>query len=93
VTGAFSPLERFMGEADYRRVLSRCVVDGTCSRPDHAPIPEDLTVRLGDPVALRSAQNELLAVLTVEERYRWDFETEARAVFGRPTCSTRWSPR
>jgi sulfate adenylyltransferase len=83
-TGAFSPLDRFMGEADYRRVLSEMrLADGTLYPiPITLPVSEDLCVGLGDQVALRSAKNELLAILTVEERYRWDVETEARAVFG-----------
>jgi sulfate adenylyltransferase len=83
-TGAFSPMDRFIGEADYRRVLSEMrLADGTLFPiPITLPVSEDLPVRPGDQVALRSAKNELLAVLTVEERYRWDFDAEARAVFG-----------
>lgn len=83
-TGAFSPLDRFMGEADYRRVLSEMrLADGTLFPiPITLPVSDDLRVCLGDHIALRSAHNELLGILTVEERYRWDFETETRAVFG-----------
>ncbi|MCL6431554.1 MAG: bifunctional sulfate adenylyltransferase/adenylylsulfate kinase [Anaerolineae bacterium] len=83
-TGAFSPLDRFMGEADYRRVLSDMrLADGTLFPiPVTLPVPSDLPVRSGDLVGLRSPQNELLAVLTVEEKYGWSATEEARQVCG-----------
>ncbi len=83
-TGGFSPLERFMGEADYRRVLRDMrLEDGTLFPiPITLPVPEDSPIRVGDRVALRSAHNELLAVMMVEEKYRWDLEEEARQVYG-----------
>lgn len=83
-TGAFSPLDRFMGEADYRRVLSEMRLSNgrLFPIPITLPVPDDLPVRAGDQVTLRSARNELLAVMTVEERFRWDFDEEARMVCG-----------
>jgi len=83
-TGAFSPLRRFMGEADYRGVLDQMrLADGTLFPiPITLPAPDSVPVRVGDEIALRSSKNELLAVMTVEERYRWDFEAEARQVYG-----------
>ncbi|MDI7275710.1 MAG: bifunctional sulfate adenylyltransferase/adenylylsulfate kinase [Anaerolineae bacterium] len=83
-TGAFSPLDRFMGEADYRRVLAEMrLADGTLFPiPVTLPVPAELPVRAGDLVGLRSPQNELLAVLTVEEKYPWSLVEEARQVYG-----------
>jgi sulfate adenylyltransferase len=83
-TGAFSPAHRFLGEADYRRVLAEMrLADGTLFPiPVTLPIAEDLPVRPGDEVALRNDKNELLAVMQVEERYQRDPEVECRAVYG-----------
>jgi len=83
-TGAFSPLDRFMGEADYRRVLVEMrLADGTLFPiPVTLPVPDDFPVRVGDQLALRSAKNELLAVLTVEETFRREADAEARHVYG-----------
>ncbi len=82
--GAFSPLDRFMGEEDYRRVLAEMrLADGHLS-----PIPITLQVdagmhpRLDADIALRDAKNNLLAVMTVEEIYGWDVTEEALSVYG-----------
>ena len=81
--GAFSPLDRFMGEADYRRVLD----DMRLANGHLFPIPITLPVdpsehlRPGRDIALRNARNELLAVMTVEEIYEWDREEEAEKVY------------
>jgi sulfate adenylyltransferase len=82
--GAFSPLDRFMGEADYRGVLAAMrLADGTLFPiPLTLPVSEDFSVRAGDQVALRSPKNELLAVMTVDEKFGWDFQTEAKEVYG-----------
>ncbi len=83
-TGALSPLEGFMGSADYARVLEDMrLADGTLF-----PIPVTLPVRegdglgIGEKVALRSPQNELLAIMTIEELFEWDARAEALAVCG-----------
>ncbi len=83
-TGAFSPLERFMGEADYRRVLTEMrLADGTLfPMPITLPVAEDAPVAVGEWIALRTQRNDLVAVMAVEEKYRWDVATEARQVFG-----------
>ena len=64
-TGAFSPLDRFLGRSDYERVLREMrLANGTLwPMPITLPVDEELT---GD-VALRSARNEVLAVLTVDD--------------------------
>jgi len=83
-TGAFSPLDRFMGRADYERVLEEMrLVSGHLF-----PIPVTLSVepgpaiKLGQEIALRDAENNLLAVMTIEEIYEWDIQETARKVFG-----------
>jgi sulfate adenylyltransferase len=83
-SGAFSPLRRFMGEADYRRVVTEMrLANGLLwPMPITLPIPEDAAVQVGAWITLRSATNDLLAVMHVEEKYRWDREDEARHVFG-----------
>lgn len=83
-TGAFSPLDRFMGRADYERVLAEMrLADGTLF-----PIPVTLPVeRIDDlhydrEIALRDSKNNLLAVMTVEEIYTWERAAAAQQVFG-----------
>ena len=82
--GGFSPLDRFMGQADYQRVVNEMrLADGTLF-----PIPIALPVGLGDPVhldqeiTLRSSKNELLAVLRVDEIFDWDLTEEVSQVIG-----------
>ncbi len=81
-TGAFSPLDRFMGEADYRRVVEEMrLSDGTLF-----PIPITLSVvsldgiRTGEEVTLRSAGNNILAIMRVEEIFERDIRREAEKV-------------
>lgn len=83
--GAFSPLDRFMGEADYQNVLDEMrLADGSVfTIPITLPIPagrEDLSV--GREIALRDRKNDLLAIMTVEEVYSWDPGEAADKVFG-----------
>jgi sulfate adenylyltransferase len=82
--GAFSPLDSFMGQEDYQGVLDEMrLSDGHVF-----PIPIVLTVddedevEIGQEIALRSPQNELLAFMTVEEKYAWDLDEAAEKVFG-----------
>lgn len=83
-TGALSPLDRFLGRADYERVVAEMrLAGGTLF-----PIPVTLQVANGAPlhldadVVLRGTRNEILAILTVEEIYGWNREEAARNVFG-----------
>jgi len=72
--GAFSPLTRFVGKADYHRILDemRLVSGLLFPIPVTLPIERDKNIRLDSDVALRNNKNELLAILTVEEIYEWD---------------------
>ncbi len=83
-TGAFSPLDRFMGKADYERVLSEMrLTDGTLF-----PLPITLTANpaelptVGEELVLRNSHNDLIAVMKLEEVYTWDAEKEARLSLG-----------
>jgi len=83
-TGAFSPLDRFMGQDDYLSVLDtmRLASGYIHPIPITLPIEPSERIALGQDVALRSAKNELLAVMTVEEIYEWDLTQVAQKVFG-----------
>lgn len=80
-TGAFSPLDCFMGKADFERVVDEMrLADGTLF-----PIPITLTVdtqlEVGSDVALRGSDNALLAVMTVQEIFEWVVDDVAAKVF------------
>jgi len=83
-TGAFSPLDRFMGREDHQRVLveMRLANGYLFPIPITLPVDPDADIRLDQQIALRDARNELLAVMTVEEVYEWDRDEVARRVFG-----------
>ena len=83
-TGAFSPLERFMGQADYERVVGEMRLSSghLFSIPVTLPAEPSDALKLDSNIALRNSKNELLAVLTLEEIYPWDREEAARQVFG-----------
>lgn len=82
--GAFSPLDRFMGQADYGRVLAemRLTSGHLFPIPITLPAQSDVDIRTGQDIALCNSQNERLAVLTVEEIYEWNLEEAADKVFG-----------
>jgi sulfate adenylyltransferase len=85
--GAFSPLDGFMREKDYKSVVHKMeMADGTLW-----PIPITLSVdkqqadslAIGSKVALVDDEsNELMGVLTIEEKYTYDKKEEAVNVFG-----------
>ncbi len=83
-TGAFSPLDRFMGQADYQRVLDEMrLADGTLfPLPITLPVEPNADIQAGRDIALRNAKNELLAIITVEEIYPWDKQECAQKAFG-----------
>lgn len=82
--GAFSPLTRFVGKADYHRILDemRLVSGLLFPIPVTLPIERNKNIRLDSDVALRSNKNELLAILTIEEMYEWDVTEVSEKVFG-----------
>ena len=83
-TGGFAPLDRFMGQQDYKRVMAEMrMADGTLF-----PLPITLTVDRKilapgvDRVALRDSHNRLLAVMEIGEVFTWNADDEARQVLG-----------
>ncbi len=82
--GGFSPLDRFMGQEDYRRVVEEMrLADGhVFAIPVTLPVEPTEGIGLDRNMALRNAKNELLAVMTIEEAYPWDRDEVALKVFG-----------
>jgi sulfate adenylyltransferase len=79
-SGALSPLEGFMGKADYERVVEEMhLVNGlpwgmpVCLAVDEAPS--------GERVALAGDDGYVVAVLEVEEVFEYDKEHEAELTF------------
>jgi sulfate adenylyltransferase len=83
-TGAFSPLDRFMGKDDHQRVVDEMRLQSgqVFPIPVTLPVEAGTTLHLDQDVALRNANNDLLAVMTVEEIYAWDHAQVAQQVFG-----------
>jgi len=84
-TGALSPLEGFLGSADYRSVIEKThLANGTLF-----PIPITLGVpradalkyRAGTEAALVDAAGEPVGTIAVDEVYEFDRELEAREVY------------
>jgi len=83
-TGGFSPLNTFMAEEDYNRVLTEMrLANGVLF-----PIPVTLTIEKeilptrGEWITLRDSRNYIIGVMRIEEVYRWDPTREARLVLG-----------
>jgi len=81
--GAFSPLDRFMGQADYQSVMDQMTLsDGTIW-----PIPVTLTIDKDDLpeqaewVTLRDVHNQIIAVMRIEEIFRFNWKEEAQKVY------------
>ncbi|MDA0367442.1 MAG: sulfate adenylyltransferase [Proteobacteria bacterium] len=84
--GAYTPLDGFMGEADWRG----CCAHMTLANGVFWPIPITLScaqaladgIKIGEDVALHSQETgELLGILTVEEKYTIDRDFECAQVF------------
>jgi len=84
--GAFSPLDRFMSQADHQSVLDTMrLADGHIfPLPVTLPINDEerARIKVGDEIALRDLQNELLAIMTVAEIYAWNLAEVAEKAFG-----------
>jgi sulfate adenylyltransferase len=85
-TGGFSPLDRFMGQSDYRSVLDDMrLADGTLyPMPVTLAVGEHAGIRAGIEIALADQFNNILAVMQVEEIYKWEREEETDLVY----CTT-----
>ncbi|MBI3470002.1 MAG: bifunctional sulfate adenylyltransferase/adenylylsulfate kinase [Candidatus Solibacter usitatus] len=83
-TGALSPLDRFMGKADYEHCVGEMrLADGTLFPiPVTLPVASAAAAPAGKEVLLRSSKNEQIAILRVEEVFEADPAREALLVFG-----------
>jgi len=82
--GGFSPVDRFMGEADYHRVMDEMrLMDGTLF-----PLPITLTVdrdeipQGAEKIVLRDSRNNMLAIMNIDEMFKWDWREEAQKTLG-----------
>jgi sulfate adenylyltransferase len=86
MSGAYSPLRGFMGQADYAQVVKEMrLADGTLwPVPVSLDISEALAAKAapGQRVALRDLEGVLLAVLYIEEIWQPDRAAEAQALYG-----------
>ncbi len=86
LNGGFSPLQGFLGRADYDRVVADMrLADGTLwPIPITLDVDEAFAANLPDgaQISLNDIQGTPLAVLTVDDVYFPDRVAEARAVFG-----------
>jgi sulfate adenylyltransferase len=83
--GAYTPLDGFMGRADYTRVVRDMHLE------NGAPWPMPITLAVsrgdassiheGEEIALAPEGGEPIAVLEVREKYEYDKRLEARLVF------------
>lgn len=81
--GAFSPLDGFMGQADYQQVVDQMrLANGLpWTIPVVLAVGPDEVPPLGATVALTDAAGRLRALLEVWEAYPYDKEHEAREVY------------
>src|SRR5438105_13613445 len=83
--GAYSPLRGFMKQADYLGVVNTMHLSNDL--PWSVPITlstsseQAASLKEGSQVALVDAQGTLQAVMTVEEKYGYDKQLEARKVY------------
>jgi sulfate adenylyltransferase len=82
--GAFSPLDGFMGKADYQGVLDgmRLSSGHVFPMPILLPVAPNPDITLGKTIALRDSHNNLLATLKIEEIFEWDRDEFATKVLG-----------
>jgi sulfate adenylyltransferase len=86
MNGGFSPLQGFMGQADYESVCSSMRLKNGLlwTMPVVLDLPAEFVKKLksGTSVALRDPEGVMLAVLHVEEIWEPNRQSEAENVFG-----------
>ncbi|HEX3346388.1 MAG TPA: sulfate adenylyltransferase [Polyangiaceae bacterium] len=84
--GAFSPLKGFMNQKDYLKVVADMRLERGLpwSMPVTLAVGEEQAQKLsiGSPVALRSPDGRLVAVLDLDDKFRPDKTVEAERVYG-----------
>jgi len=86
LSGAFSPLEGFLGEADYASVCNDMRLTSGVLWP--MPVTLDVSgefaasIATGETIGLRDVEGVLIATLEVSDIWQPDKESEAQRVFG-----------
>ena len=86
LNGAFSPLEGFLGEADYEKVCDEMRLESGVLWP--MPITLDVSeefagdIAEGDTIALRDGEGVLIATMKVSGMWQPDKKSEAQRVYG-----------
>ena len=84
--GAFSPLDGFLGKADYERVCDEMrLANGVLwTMPITLDVSEEFVegVSEGETIALRDPEGVLIATIVVDDIWTPDRESEALRVFG-----------
>jgi sulfate adenylyltransferase len=86
LNGAFSPLEGFLGQADYEKVCDEMRLESGILWP--MPITLDVSeefaegVSEGDTIALRDVEGVLIATMEVSDIWQPDKKSEAQRVYG-----------
>ena len=82
---ALAPLTGFLTRADYERVVGemRLAGGGVWSIPITLPVTREQAgdIREGEQVALAEASGRILATMTVQEKFGYDKQREAREVY------------
>lgn len=83
--GAYAPLTGFLNKADYESVVDtmRLTNGSVWSIPITLPVDRDFanSITDGQRVALTEPDGHILAIVTVEEKFDYDKQREAREVF------------
>ncbi|MDN6276159.1 sulfate adenylyltransferase [Psychrobacter sp.] len=88
--GGFTPLDGFMNKADWQGVCDEMELKSGENDGLFWPIPITLSasaeqadeLAVGDEVALKAEDGEIMGILTLEEKYSIDKEHECETVFG-----------
>ena len=85
VNGGFSPLDGFMGEADYRSVVDKMTLANGLPWPVPVTLavsePEAARLATGGRAALRDDSGFVLGVIDITEIYKRDKKEEAKKVY------------
>jgi len=83
-TGGFSPLDRFMGARDYDCVLERMRLGSGVLFPVPIilPVNGSVPLKLDSFVTLVDSRNTPLAVMRVDEAFKWDLKQAGQAFLG-----------
>ena len=88
--GGFTPLDGFMNKADWQGVCDDMELKSGENEGLFWPIPITLSASMeqadgfavGDEIALKAEDGEIMGILTLEEKYTIDKEHECKTVFG-----------